>query len=520
MTKLFYGGDILTMAEPLNPEALLVEDGKIKALGTLRELTSAAPEAEMTDLKGACLMPAFIDPHSHFTQAANAELQVSLNGADTVEEMGRRISAFIAQTEPEKGSWVTAGDYDNNLFPNAENPNLKEIDSLAPGYKLVIRHKSGHMGLLNSPALAALGIDENTPDPEGGRYGRKEGRLTGYMEENAFIEALKKIPMAGFEEMMGAYCRAQDMYASHGITLIQEGMMVEQMIPLYEQLLKHQLLKLDVYLYCDINSYIKVKEMTEKYPGRCHVGGVKIFLDGSPQGRTAWMREPYEGGDGKYTGYGTMTDEQVVSAFRFAGENNLQLLAHCNGDAAAAQFIRCLEIAEKDYPNLKDLRPVIIHGQLMGRDQLEKAHELGAVVSFFIAHIRHWGDVHVKNFGMERAQYISPAASAIKAGIPITFHQDSPVLPPDMLETVQIAATRKTSSGLVLGESEKIDVYEALKALTVNAARQYFLENERGSLEVGKVADLQCLSANPLRVDPEEIENIKLLSLYKEGKLY
>ncbi len=519
MTKLFYGGEILTMAEPLNPEALLVEDGKIKALGNLRKLSELAPEAEMHDLKGACLMPAFIDPHSHFTQCASAFLQVSLDGAGTVEEMKQRISAFIDEIRPEKGAWVTARDYDNNLFPNAENPNLSEIDSLAPGYKLVIHHKSGHMGMLNSEAMAAVGIDESVADPDGGRFGRETGKLTGYMEENAFIATIKKIPMPGLDELMGAYCKAQDMYVSHGITLIQEGMTMKMMLPFYEELLKRDLLKLDVYLYCDADSVFAFKELTKKYPGHCHVGGLKIFLDGSPQGRTAWMREPYEGGDGKYTGYGTMTDEQVIAAFRVAGENNLQLLAHCNGDGAAAQFLRCLEIAEKDYPNLKELRPVIIHGQLMGRDQLQKAHELGATVSFFIAHIRHWGDVHVKNFGMERAQYISPAASAIKAGIPITFHQDSPVLPPDMLETVQIAATRKTASGVLLGESEKLSVYDALKAVTVNAARQYFLEDERGSLEVGKVADMQCLSANPITASPEEIEKIKILSVYKEGKL-
>ncbi len=520
MTKIFYGGDIVTMSEPLNPEAILVEDGIIKALGTLKALCALAPASEMVDLKGSCLMPAFIDPHSHLTSMANAELQVSLDGADTVDEMRRRISAFIDRNGTAKGGWVTARDYDHNIFPNAQHPSLEEIDSLAPGYKLIIHHKSGHMGLLNSEALACMGITAHTPDPEGGRFERKDGRLTGYLEENAFIETIKKVPMAGIEELMNAYCRAQDIYASHGISLIQEGMTVDLILPLYEELLKRELLKLDVYLYCDLNSVFKAKALVEKYPSRCHVGGLKIFLDGSPQGRTAWMREPYLGGDGKYTGYGTMTDQQVIDAFRFAGENNFQLLAHCNGDGAAEQFLRCLEIAEKDYPNLKQLRPVIIHGQLMGRDQLERAHALGASVSFFIAHIRHWGDVHIKNFGMERAAYISPAASAMKAGIPVTFHQDSPVLPPDMLETVQIAATRTTANGVLLGESEKISVYDALKALTVNAAYQYFLENERGSLEAGKAADFQCLSANPLKVRAEEIENIKVLSLYKNGNLY
>ena len=127
-------------------------------------------------------------------------------------------------------------------------------------------------------------------------------------------------------------------------------------------------------------------------------------------------------------------DVAVTQAMELAGREGLQLLAHCNGDQAVAQFLRCLAAAEQKYPQLKTLRPVIVHGQLMGRDQLAQARDLGAMVSFFVAHVYHWGDVHLRNLGPARAAAISPAASALAAGLPFTFHQDAPVIQPDMFE--------------------------------------------------------------------------------------
>ena len=163
---------------------------------------------------------------------------------------------------------------------------------------------------------------------------------------------------------------------------------------------------------------------------------------------------------------------------------------------------------------------MIIHGQLMGRDQIKRAKKLGAYISFFIAHIPHWGDVHIKNFGMERAAYISAAGTAGREGVNYTFHQDTPVLPPDMPETMSAAVNRRTSSGVLLGESEKISTLDALKAVTLNAARQYGEESERGSIEEGKAADFCLLSADPLEVKDDEIKHIKVISLYKSAEEY
>ena len=159
----------------------------------------------------------------------------------------------------------------------------------------------------------------------------------------------------------------------------------------------------------------------------------------------------------------------------------------------------------------------MIHAQLLGRDQLEQTKLLGVIPSFFTAHVLHWGETHVKNLGIDRAERISPAASALKRGIRFTMHQDTPVIEPDMLETIWCAANRITSSGRVLGEDERIPVMEAIRAVTVNAAYQYFEEDKKGSIEPGKDADFTLLDRDPLSVCPVNIRDIRVLGLIKRG---
>ena len=517
MKQLYYGGPIVTMEEPLYAEAVLTENGRILAVGRKEELDCA--DCEKIDLQGRALLPGFVDPHSHFFQVALSLLQVSLDGLDTAEKMKEKIGSFIRSNAVAPGAWVVARDYDNNIMPGNENPTLAQLDSFAPDHPIIIHHKSGHMGLFNSLGLQALGVTAETPSPAGGRIGQKDGKLTGYMEENAFFTYMKKIPMQGKDQLLQSFAGAQQVYASYGITTVQDGMVAREMLPVYSLLLNRNEIDLDVVLYAGLDAYDATMELLARFPENRHIrcGGLKMFLDGSPQGRTAWMREPYEGSD-SYTGYGTMTDEAVEEAFLQAGRAGVQIIAHCNGDAAAEQFLRCLERAEVRCPALRQLHPVIIHGQLMGRDQVQRAAELGAMISFFVAHVYHWGDVHIRNFGMERAGRISPARSAMEAGVNVTFHQDAPVIRPDMLETLWCATCRRTKNGVQLDESEKLSVYQALQAVTVNAARQYGLEDSIGTLAPGKKADLVILDRDPLQTKPEELRSIRVLETVKEGK--
>ena len=379
-----------------------------------------------------------------------------------------------------------------------------------------------------------------------------EGGLpTGYMEENAFLGFQGRVPMPSAEDFLTAYGRAQELYASYGITTVQEGLMAGRLVPLYQMLLKSGLLKLDLISYMDIRDSDAARNTFEShiknYKGHMKIGGYKMFLDGSPQGRTAWMRTPYlpETPDAEekaqadafprtraakedYCGYNTLEDSQVKENILKAELEDMQLLAHCNGDMAAEQYMDQLETVYRELESghsrkpgfyRGDIRPVMIHAQLLGLDQLERVKKLGVIPSFFLAHVYHWGDIHMRNFGLERAGRISPAASALKEGICFTLHQDSPVIMPDMMETLWCAVNRRTREGKVLGPEERIPVWDALKAVTVNGAYQYFEENEKGTVTPGKKADFVVLEQNPLETGADEIRNIRVLATIKEDRL-
>lgn len=519
---LYFGGPIVTMERERYVQALLTEGGRILYAGSLRGAEGRAEGAvRRVDLKGRALLPAFVDAHSHLTAYANTFLQAGLGECAGWEELGRRLSAFAAREGLAPGEWVRGEGYDHNELAEGRHPTRQLLDAACPGHPVVIQHRSGHVGVFNTLALERLGVDEETPCPPGGRMERgPDGKLTGYMEENAFLELQKRVPMPDAEDLLAAYDRAQRSYASYGVTTVQEGMMPDQLIPLYRQLLERDLLWLDVVGYADAGGRAAeaFSGHARAYRGHFKLGGYKIFLDGSPQGRTAWMRTPYLGGGPQDRGYPVLTDRQVYDRMALALDRGMQLLAHCNGDAAAEQYLSVLERLERDRGERLE-RPVMIHAQLLDLDQLDKVKELGVVPSFFAAHVYHWGDVHEKNFGAERAARISPAGAALARGIPFTFHQDTPVLPPDMLETVWCGVNRLTRSGTVLGPEQKIPVAEALAAVTSRAAWQYFEEGEKGSLRAGKRADLVLLERDPLTADPMDLRDIPVLATWKDGRL-
>ncbi|MFI3212964.1 MAG: amidohydrolase family protein, partial [Eubacteriales bacterium] len=260
------------------------------------------------------------------------------------------------------------------------------------------------------------------------------------------------------------------------------------------------------------------KDFVKQYVNGFKIGGYKVVLDGSPQGKSAWLTKPYENSDG-YCAYSWLKDEVVESMMKKAVADNMQVLVHCNGDASGDQFLSALTkaIDESDNPNKRELRPVMIHCQTAREDQLDIMKEYQLIPSIFVGHVYYWGDVHLKNLGKERASNISPVASAYNRGLVVNFHQDTPVTKPKMLHTVWAAVNRVTRGGIVLGAHQTCSVYEALKAVTINAAYAYFEEDSKGSIVVGKRADLVILDKNPMEVPKMEIKDITVLETIKDG---
>ena len=515
---LFQNGTILTMDETrgLYAEALLVRDGVIAAVGDAAAVAAEANSPEIIDLHGATLMPSFIDPHSHLSSYAMGLQQIALEGVKSYEEIIARVQQYLKDNNIPAGQWVTAHGYDHNALAERRPPDRTVLDAAAPQNPLVLQHVSGHTGVFNTLALQGLGLNADTPDPPGGRYA----------EENAFIETIKRMPQPGAAQLLACYTKAQQCYAAYGITTVQDGLIIDQMAPLYQGLCAAGTLFLDTVAYVDFRACETLLKTFADHLGayRQHfkIGGYKTFLDGSPQARTAWLRTPYLPAPGAdepkgYRGYPAMQDDELFQQLCRALRDGRQVLAHCNGDAAAQQYLDQFARAKAAVPGAPDIRPVMVHAQFLDRDQLPMLKKLGMIPSFFVAHVYHWGDIHIQNVGLARAARISCTASALAEGIKFTFHQDSPVIQPNMLETIWCAVNRISKGGYVMGEAQRVSPLEALKGVTLYAASQYFEENEKGSIRPGKRADFVLLDRDPLQVDPMELRDLRVLATIRGG---
>lgn len=527
MSTIYFNGEILTMDETCRMvQAVMVKDGKIRKRGT-REEVFALKEAdtEMVDLDGKTMLPGFIDGHSHFAGLSTSLSQCDLAGASDFSDIIRLMQAFIEENQIEKGQWVTGTNYDHNFLSEKKHPDKTVLDQISTEHPIVLVHASSHMGVTNSAGLIQMGINADTKDPMGGHYGRMDGMREpdGYMEENAFVNFRNAMPMPEVDELMRLFQKGQEIYASYGITTVQEGMVTPPLFGLLEYAEKSGVLFLDLAGYLDLEH---CKELPDRHPeyigqytGHFKIGGYKIFLDGSPQGRTAWMKEPYEQAEDGYRGYPIKSDEQLQDLILEALQHHRQLLAHCNGDAAAEQYITQFEKVQMEHPEYDLCRPVMIHAQLVTKEQLARMKNLSMMPSFFAAHTYYWGDIHMENFGRKRAMHISPAGTAKNLGLPFTFHQDSPVLPPDVFRTIWCAAKRVTKTGVSLAEEERVSVYEGLKAMTVYGAYQYGEEDSKGMIAEGKLADLIIVDKNPLKTPLDEVKDIQVLETIKEGRM-
>ena len=533
MQTLYYNGDIITMEnENDHPEAVLVENGKIAAVGDLTSV-QAKKDADCTliDLEGKTLMPSFIDGHGHIVMASSQYgTKVDLEGTRNFDEIVERLKAFIAENNIPAGQPVAGYAYDHNFLEEGRHPDKKVLDRASAVHPIVISHTSGHIGCANSLALERAGINENTPDPQGGSIDRYPGtnEPSGYLEEAAIMMA------TGANEVLnndpeGLLVKVQDLYAANGVTTAQDGATAGDALALMRKAGDDGRLKIDMVAYpmpMGLNGQDELTPVMEKnadingtYKNHVKIGGYKILLDGSPQGRTAWMSEPYEGSE-DYCGYPWLTDEQVHTYIKRAINDNQQLLTHCNGDAASQQLLDIYEkeLAASDNPNKDNLRPVMIHCQTVRDDQLDRMQKIRMLPSIFVAHTYYWGDVHLKNFGDRRGRRVSPVKSALDRGLIYNFHTDTPVRLPLMLHSVWCAVNRITVGGQEIGPEQRIGVYDALKGITINAAYAYFEEDSKGSIKEGKRADLVILDKNPLKVDKMAIRDIKVLETIKDGE--
>lgn len=527
METLYYNGNIISMEEGDEPEAIIVRDGIIAFTGRLDEAErKVGSKVNRVNLNGQCLMPSFIDPHSHIFMNGQMSLCARLDNCESYEDIIDALRKFMSDKKiGPKGAVIGFG-YDHNFLREGIHPDKRVLDQVSTDIPIMILHISGHLACVNSRALELAGITADTPNPQGGVIGRTEDgkEPNGYLEEAGMVLVQSVIAKRIKPNILAIFSEMQKNYIENGITTVQDGATAERDLKVLQIASMLGLLKVDVVSYLLMSANVaetlhKNKKLCGKYKKHLKIGGCKLILDGSPQGRSAWMSTPYLEGEADYCGYPWMTDEQADKLVRAAVEERLQLLAHCNGDAASEQYINAYKRALKETNCKENLRPVMIHCQTVRNDQLDRMADLNMIASFFVGHVYYWGDVHIKNLGYDRGHHISPVRDALNRGIKVNFHQDTPVTRPNMMHSVWCAVNRISKSGTVIGYDQRISVYEALKAITIDAAYEYFEEDSKGSIKTGKRADLVILDQSPLAVNPIDIRNIKVMTTIKDGKI-
>ncbi len=535
--SVYVNGNIITLDQQESVvSALAVADGRIIAVGTPEKILSLVDDStEVIDLQNTTLVPGFVDGHSHFSgvaaQAVTANLLPPPDGPSSdIASLQKVLGEFIKQSDMVNQHGVVVGfNYDDSQLAEKRHPTRHDLDAVSTDMPIMITHQSGHLGVYNTKALEILGISDKTENPPGGVIVREDDGVTpnGVMEENAHFQLLYKIivPYSPVNDI-SVYGLAQQQYLANGFTTIQDGKTDSMSLSLIQQYARTGGLKADLVVYADLvpmedYSVMEGPLQSSNYTDRLRIGGVKLTFDGSPQGKTAWFSEPYlvapQGQAKDYAGYPAFTDEQALQWYEVAYKNNWQMLTHTNGDAAIDQLIRVADRAAEIYPK-DDRRTVMIHGQFLREDQVADVQRLGIFPSLYPMHTFYWGDWHRDSVaGPERAENISPTGWLMERDIKFSIHSDAPVTFPNAMRILDSAVNRVTRTGDILGETHRLRPMDALKAMTIWPAYQHFEEDSKGSLEVGKLADMVILDRDPLTIDRKNLIDIQILATIKEG---
>ncbi|MGB1350684.1 MAG: amidohydrolase [Luminiphilus sp.] len=513
--QVFIGGEVLTMdPDSKIAEAVSVRDGVIDRVGSTVEILALVTEdTDVVDLSGRTLVPGFVDAHGHFPGSGQTAFTVDLNSppigdTESIPELLDKLRAF---GEKRTDGWLIGSNYDDTLLAEKRHPTRDDLDLVSATRPIAVVHVSGHLMVVNSAALAELHIDETTPDPEGGHIVRDlssadQRRPNGILEETATHHARDKTLDLSVSDAWQMTKLATAEYLQHGVTTASAGGMPTAIASLLGPMSNYNQMPLRVALFPffdEVGAGLLAGEITldDFASGRVRVPRVKIIADGSIQGFTGYLSQPYHRshkGDADYRGYPAVPRdalfEQVAGLYR----QRIQVAIHGNGDASIEDALDAIEAAAAKYP-WPEARPLIIHAQMTRKDQIARMAALGVTPSFFSAHTFFWGDRHAGIFmGPERAANMSPAKWAQEAGVRFSSHMDTPVTPMRPLQAVWSPVERKTKTGVVLGPDQRIDRMTALRAVTIDAAWQVFMDDQVGSIEPGKLADLVVLSGSPL----------------------
>jgi len=449
--QIYYNGTIITMeGEADSATSVAVKDGQILAVSETSLVNQHQGDSTtLIDLGGKILLPGFIDAHSHIAMGMVLLGQANLSSppvgtVNNIFDILKKLKTHQEKNNIAKGEWIIGWGYDPDLLDEKRHPNKLDLDEMFPNNPVFLMHVSGHMAVINSTALAKVGIDENTENPEGGMIVRlpNSNEPDGLVQETAVYAVRRGLPLPTPEQLMMLLEEVQNLYASHGITTAQDGFTGYKTYQLLQKAAANGKLKLDVEVlagFLEMRQFMLHHEQDfGKSINGLRLAGIKVVSDGSPQGKTAFFSKPYltkvPGCLHNCRGFPNLSKEQLAGVMKRCYELGIQLYTHANGDGAIDLFLETHQSVIDSVANVRDdLRSVIIHSQFARPDQLElyKKHQM--IPAYFSNHAFFWGDTHLANLGEERASFLSPLKASMDMGIVCTNHTDFPITPIDQL---------------------------------------------------------------------------------------
>ncbi|WP_374524662.1 amidohydrolase [Sphingopyxis sp.] len=532
-TTLYRGGTIITMdgGTPHLVEAVVTKGDCIAFAGDVRAARNAAgKDAAIRDLKGATMLPGFVDAHSHFAVAMQMAdgldlWDKTLPPVTDIASLQGVIRDYIARKAIPKGGWVIVWQYDNESLAEKRHITRAELDAVAADRKIVVLHQSLHALVANSAALAAAKLTDASQPPPGGMMLRdSDGHLNGALLEKSTFLMLAAMPQLTPEQKLARLEAAQQRYFAEGYTHAQDGATMPADLAFFTSSAAREHLKIDLALlplYTGLDALLARPDIRfGEYDGHVKLQGIKVILDGSVQARTGYFTRDYARGapDGSHPWHGApaMDQDAFNQLAKKVTGRGWQIFVHANGDAAIDMAIRGFDAA--GIKAADDRRPIVIHSQFQRRDQLADYKRIGVGPSYFSNHAWYWADVHRTNFPKEVVDFISPLKSARAAGLTPSNHSDYSVTPLDTRFMLWTSMARVSPTGVVSGPDERLGAYEALEALTTGPAWQAFEENRKGRIKPGLLADFVILDKNPLKTPVDGIRDIRVLETIKEGK--
>lgn len=501
-------------------EAFAVLHGRFTALGSSHDIRNLiGPDTEVVDARGLTVTPGFIDAHSHPLGGGLSELLHVNTNLGSIAAIKRALAERARRTPP--GEWVIGFMYDDTKLAEGRPLNRADLDEAVPDHPAFVGHRGGHTAVVNSRAFELAGVTVETPDPDGGRFYREEGALTGKVAERAVDVIDRHIPSGSTREQRAdAVALISRLMSGAGLTSVTQAHGGSRDLIAYRDAYEAGELHFRAYLFASGrgSAYPALRDAgmrTGWGDDMLRLGAVKYVADGSASERTMAMSTPYVGRPDDY-GILIMSQEEIHEVVQEAHSAGWQISIHANGDVAIDRVLNAYERVQREHPR-PDPRHRIAHASLVNPELLRRMKAAGAVPTPFYTYAHYHGNKWVE-YGPEKMQWMFAHRSFLDHGIPVAPASDYTPGPFEPMMAIQSMVTRKDFQGRVWGPSQRITVAEALRICTLHGAYASYEEGSKGSITPGKLADFAILAADPHTADPDAIKEIEVVRTVLGGK--